>query len=60
MRMLEACVSLLEDKLYLLKRKDSTCCDMKVVQRRLADAKGDIKELPCSFHRDPVGLYAII
>lgn len=42
LRMLEACISLLEDELDLLKWKESTGCDMKVVRRMVVDAKGDI------------------
>lgn len=44
-RMPDARVSFLADELDLLKRKVSTGCDMVVVRRKVADAKGDIKKL---------------
>lgn len=49
LRKLEACISLLEDKLDSLKLKESTGCDMEVERCVVADANGNMTELVGSF-----------
>lgn len=53
--MLESRTGLLKDELELLKRKESNGCNMEVVRRKVADAKGEENYLvdgscPGTFH----------
>lgn len=58
--MLEARICFLKDEIISLVRKELTRCDIKVVSRKAADVKGDMKELVGDLQRDILGSYARI
>lgn len=57
-KMLESCIGLWKDGLYLLKRKESTGCDVEVVSRKVANAKGKDNNLVDETRQDTFNLYA--
>lgn len=55
-RALEARVHKLCDKLNLLKRRESTNCDLEVTTRKVADTQGDTTNMVTGLHRSTVSL----
>lgn len=59
-RMVESRNSLLTDELVSLKRKKSKGCGMEIVGCKVANGKGDVKNLVAVFPRDTFASYASI
>lgn len=57
---LKACVLILEDRLVLLKRKESIGCDVEVLRRKEVDAIADVKKLVVSLRSGIFGTYTSI
>lgn len=55
-KLLESRTRLLKDELYSLRRKESPGCDMKLVGRQVADARGEVNNLVHGLRRDTFDL----